>query len=359
MSKVFNIVFLCFISFSALYSSEYKALLLSPELSPGRILAINDHEQALIITKDSKPFLYDKKTGLAFIETNCLHAHLYTLNNAGQILGLGYGPSDESKPFIWSKDVGVQWLDIFGSKYISTTDLNDLGQIIGSYTPVGEKPELVRPFTWKNGIATDMGPGSEFSKSIENLGYHVMEISLVSINNKGELAGYFSYGKFNAKTQKYILVGYESFYWNGNVHILPFKIRSLAMKVNNCGSVMVVSADYSHFLTNTYLWNLKNGVKIIENFEGKVLNDSNLILGTKPQHSSYLLWKDEKISTFEKLLGVENINHLAPRFSDTYEIEGLSEFLDMNNKGQIICRGLIWGDLYPCLLEPIDSSNCQ
>ena len=39
--------------------------------------------------------------------------------------------------------------------------------------------------------------------------------------------------------------------------------------------------------------------------------------------------------------------------SDNYAIESLTSISDINNKGQIPCMGSIWGDQFPCLLEPI------
>lgn len=369
MSKFFNIVFLFFISFSALYSSEYKVSLLSSECPAGRIYAINDLEQVLFIPHDnSQLFLYDRKTGFIPVEDKSKITSAVMLNNATQVIGYGYPKGQykgfymgDKKPFIWSQEAGIQWLDIFDSKYAFLNDLNDLGQVIGNYTPAGLVDlTSTRPFIWENGTATDMGPGSEFAQSIENLGYHVMEIHLKSINNKGELVGYFGYGKLNTKSQNYVLVGYESFYCDGNIHIisLPIDVKSLPgeMKVNDRGSVMIV-ANPSPGLTKTYLWNLENGVKVIDDFYGAHLNNFDVILGQTITYGRIaiekpLLWKNGEINSFEKLIGVDDIFRMAPKFSDTYDIEGLSEFRDMNNKGQITCQGYIWGDLYPCLLEP-------
>ena len=204
------ILFYCFVSFST-FASEYTVSLLGLALTDAhcQVAAINDKGQILGRHQENKPnskrniFIYDSKNGLTLID---LKENLYpqTINNAGQVLGHG------NRPFIWSKTFGIRWLEVPNSTNVQAIGLNDLGQIIGSYLESGSS--IRRPFIWDYGVVTDMGPGSDFSQSIEALGYHVMDIRLLAINNRGELAGAFSYGKFNRKTNKYVVIGQENFF---------------------------------------------------------------------------------------------------------------------------------------------------
>lgn len=348
MLRILSVIFCC-LSFMS-FANEYKVSLLGLGSSPDiqcSVAAINDKGQILgsynetLNYNKSKIYLLDSKNGLTLIEAKDQAVYPITMNNVGQVLGHG------NKPFIWSKALGLRWLDIFNSTYVKATDLNDLGQIIGSYQLVGSN-EAMRPFMWDYGVVTDMGPGSDFSKSIESLGFHIMEIQLMSINNKGELAGYFAYGKYNEKKKKYVRVGYECFYWDGEAHIIPLPVFLVQepnlMKVNNHGAVLICD-----FYGN-YFWRLEQGLETINNFSGSAINDSNTVLGWS---SGPAIWKDGVIISIGDLLGVADIEHLAPLYSDDYAIEKLTNFMDINNKGQILCLGYIWGDTYPCLLEPI------
>jgi len=365
MFRILIIIF-CFLSFPS-FANEYKVSLLGLELIPEaqrRVISINDKGQVLGSYQDSHDYrsiiyLFDSKNGLTFIEAKDQSLFPTTTNNLGQVLGFG------NKPFIWSKTFGLRWLDIFNSTCVQAQDINDLGQIIGSYQPVGSN-EAMRPFMWDYGVVTDMGPGSEFSKSIEFLGYHIMEIRLMSINNKGELVGYFAYGKYNEKKKKYVRVGYECFYWDGDMQILPVPVELTSppntMSVNNHGSIMISIEQWISY--TTYLSNVEVGFIKIPNFFGRVLNDANIILGYEHiDHpnlvdcTAQVVWRNGVVSSISELLGVTDINQLAPSYSDNYDIEALSDFVDINNKGQIPCTGFIWGDAYPCLLEPIKKKD--
>ncbi len=361
MSKILTSLF-CLLSCIA-FAEEYTLSLLGVESmteAQCSVTAINDKGQVLGRYEEchpnnkSKIYIYDNKNGLILIDSKDQWIYPITMNNAGQVLGSG----GNDKPFVWSKVLGIRWLDIFNSTSVKANDLNDLGQIIGSYSPVGSNTR--KPFLWDYGVVTDMGPGSEFGQKIEALGYHVMEIQLMSINNKGEIAGYFAYGKFNEKKKKYVQVAKEAFFWDGDMHILQlpqnrnlvYRDEEASIKVNNLGTVMIPS-DCS-----TYLWDLREGLRVIDNFIGLAFNDSNILLGrTKTMHEGVCfwtpsIWKDGAIIELTELLGVSDINQMSPLYSDNYGIENLSNFSDINNKGQIPCVGSIWGDSYPCLIEP-------
>lgn len=358
MLKIFIPLF-CFISFIT-FAEEYKLSLLGLESITDAqcgVTAINDKGQVLGHYEEhrqnskSKIYIFDSKNGLNIIDAKDQSIYPTAINNAGQVLGSG------SKPFIWSKVLGIRYLDVPNSQYLWAKDLNDLGQIIGEYRHVDSGEN--RPFLWDYGVVTDMGTGSEFSQLIESLGFHVMYVQVMSINNKGELVGCFGYGKYNEKKKKYVTVGSKVFFWNGDMNILPLpETWSLDhLKVNNHGTVMISNS------WQTYLWDIQEGIRFIDNFSGLTLNDSTILVGSAsvPYKDSTVyspaIWKAGNIISLAELLNVGNIFEMAPRYSDDYAIESLDQVIDINNKGQIPCMGSIWGDRYPCLIEPLNKND--
>lgn len=359
---------LCLFTFAA-QAAEYTVSLIGTETyanTQWEATGINDKGQIfgtcqvnLYSQSVSTIFLFDKKSNINFIRDED-YGWIYpvTVNNGSQIIGYG------QRPFIWSKALGFHSLDIFNSINLQLTDLNDLGQIIGSYyvdaygdpkilpyPPVQSSEE--RPFLWDNGIAKDMGWGSEFAQQIEALGYHVMGITLMSINNKGELAGCFHFGKYNEKQQRFVSAGYRTFFWDGDIHeiSLPTSLQyqPYRMQLNNRGVVLLRTDNES------YLWSLEKGLQPLVGFNGDKLNDSSVVLGYKNDISGGVpaIWREGNVTTIADLLGVENIYNMAPPYSDNYAIERLDSIVDLNNNGQIVCNGWLWGERHPCLLEPI------
>ncbi len=130
---------------------------------------------------------------------------------------------------------------------------------------------------------------------------------------------------------------------------LSFPEHQLIIKLNNNGFVLIV---HPYDNTKSYIWNKKDGLKILPDFEGKAINDFNAVLG---YHS---VWFDDRPITFSELLGVNDINNIAPPYSDTYSVErigtGRESVLEINNIGQIFCMGWVWGMWHPCVLNPIE-----
>lgn len=348
--------FIFIVVFGCVNAAEYK-----PQILPLNVVdaacqpkSINDYGTMVLGYIDnpyhSKMCIFDKMRGMKIIESKGQSIHPIAINNLGQVLGSSY------KTFLWSELIGIRYLNVFDSDYNNGIDLNDWGQIIGEYRPKNSDcSEPRRPFLWDNGCVTDMGVGSEFCKQFEVLGYHVMNVTLTSINNNGEIAGYFYYGKINDKKKKYVTLGVKVFFWDGNVHILPLSIPypPVVEKMNNKGAVLI------GVNSGSYLWDRDNGLKPILDFWGDSLNDSTVMLGkqlkSKFDEPVYLpaIWKDGNIITLDGLLGVDDVNNMSPTYSETYEIECLTDFIDINNKDQIGCSASIWKENYPCILEPL------
>lgn len=350
---VISVVFFMGSLSSNVVAAEYEASLIEMNNSPDYCLTVRTiNDKGLIvgscqnITKPSAAseiFFYDIKDGFRILKMNDQHScYPISINNAGQVLGYSH------KPFFWSKTLGFRWIEVFNSNSVGVTEFNDLGQIIGNYYLNNRD----RPFLWEYGVAMDMGPGSEFASQFEVLGYHVMEIRLLTINNKGELAGVFCYGKYNQKTKKYVTVGQKLFFWDGDVHVLPIEHSSVStMSLNNKGELMICG-DY------TCIWNIMEELIYIPGFKGRKINDQSVVLGSAISEEETLpaIWKNGSVNTIAQLLDVENVLDIGPPYSDDYLIEGLYGFEDLNNQGQLLCTGTIWGDPYPCLLSPIKAA---
>lgn len=357
--KKFNLILftiLYYLITTISYAAEYKISLLGTETLGGvrwiGLLAddcfgINDNGQIFGICLELdefkyNPFVIDNKNGIKIIHSNNESLSPRAINNVGQLIGMRNG----SELFIWNEKTGIQKISIFNSKYVRPIALNDCGQIIGNYRTISDE---TRPFLWTNNAANDMGPGSKFTKEIEAHGYHVMAIQILSINNSGHMAGYFTNGKYNNKQKKYINIETFPFYWDGDFHLIPvnlpldFSEHQEKIKLNNHGVVLV-----SHG-TETYLWDKQNGLQVLSNFKGFFLTDSNVVFGSS-------IWRDGRNITLSELLGAD-INNLAPPFSDDYRVERIGHVFGMNNKGQILCSGYLWGEWHPCILEPIEESQ--
>lgn len=301
--------------------------------------------------------VYDPEAGLNLISSKSEYPKPIAINNLGHVLC-----KSSYKTSIWSKNLGIRHLDILNSEYHDGIDFNDWGQVIGTYRvrdSNGNDRWLYRPFLWDSGFATDMGPGSEFCQQFESLGYHVMDITLTSINNSGEIVGYFTYGKFNKKNNKYTSVGMKIFFWNGDVHTLPIDTSEESFQYGSCPSFLKLNNKgvvVCGMHRMAYIWSKGNKIKEINNFYPLSLNDHAEILGfihyIGEDRSEIAIWLDGNITLVADLLGINNLNKLSNKYNDSYEVEQLKDFGFINNKGQISCTAVIWGDDYPCILNP-------
>lgn len=361
-----SLITLCFCLFlTTSYCAEYTTLFLGTDSLPGNkqwdATGIIDNGTIFGVYQEaqndqyvSKLYLFDSsKSDFIFIDSEDSWLFPIASNNAGQLLGYG------QKPFIWSKELGLRYLNVFNSANIQVADLNDQGQVIGSY--FSSETGLERPFIWENGVVTDLGPGSEFLNKLVALGDYVMGVTLMSINNKGDIAGCYHYGKFNERQQRYVSVGFKAFVWNGEFHLIPLSetLTQLPykLKINNRGTLLLRTNK------DTYLWNSKKGIQLLPGFNGIALNDASTVLGFKRISSKIdsnevpAIWRKDKIITLAKLLGISDVTNMAPSFSDTYQVERLETILDINNNGQILCTGLLWGEKHPCILQPVENIN--
>lgn len=355
-----SIFLTCFIKLS-LTCAEYSANFIGTESLSTVCSACFDmnNEEQFSGVSDSKILFIDKNNGIYFLDKkdikdsngNSLGIYDYfgnTLINNDEKLVC----SCSRGSFTFDKKSGIQWI----KGIHNVIAVNDFDQIIAE---TNSSPR--RPCLWNNGEIIDMGLGSELSQQIEYHGYHVMNINLKAINNNGEIAGTFEYGKFNEKNKKWYQIGSQPFFWNGYAHIISISGISLhgaTVKLNNQGVVMIPSWDNNE--VKTFLWDIHNGLQQIRGFSGSDLNDTGWILGRmvigKDDHGedkyAEALWRDGMATSLEELLSIKDLDNLSPRYSDSYSIERIYNFRKINNKGHILCDGQLWGEAHPCILMP-------
>lgn len=366
--------FACLLSLVSVfsYASEYKASLIGTESIPGiqwSVSGINDKSQIYGGYADSsgKNMMYISDSNGSFTlienENKQFYPFYSSANNAGQVVG---GWNGSTAIFLWSRALGIRPINIFDTPNAQPISLNDLGQMIGTYYDYSPGCTY-RPFLWDNGVLTDMGTGSEFVNNLESLGYQVMDIKLMDINNRGQMAGYFCYGKYSEKQKKFVCAGFKSFLWDGAFYLLPITSEEApqTIKLNNRGVILLVDQKIDRQLDRTietsYLWDIENGLQSLVNFYGKDLNDSSTVLGFERKYSNREyrefpgIWKEGQFISLADLLGFSSLYNMAPPYSDTYEIERIDNVVSINNKGEIACEGWVWGEKHPCILKPINN----
>lgn len=251
-------------------------------------------------------------------------------------------------PVLWKKESGITEIDI--SRDISNIhqqhkgifsadliDLNSSGTLIGNYINTDEKKQS---FIWKSGKAT------RFSIEAEAFyqGYTVSSTSVISINEHGAILGRFEYGAKHPLKNQWINEGFRYFLWTDRLHIIapPMGIKATGpvngiiplfypTDLNNHNAVLFASEDTLNNTCDTYLWTPESGLDLIlESYLGGNLNDQNQIL-----HATY--WNPRPI-LFEHSQKID--------FSQELEKLGIREafFNQINNSGDILGRGLIWGE---------------
>lgn len=305
---------------------------------------------------NGKTIVFNSNTNhnLSFIDINAYSFPPKVVSNNIGDLFIRWENSSLPKPrtFLWSLTNGSQEITISpprnstGLFSFQPIAFNQLGQIIGRCILEGKEKACI----WENGTITILNEESVLVKSLEQHGYHITKINLISINDKGEFSGFFEYGKYNEQKKTMVKIGEKPFFWNrSSAYIidLPFEIKPYHLKkLNNNGDVLITNNNSS------YIWNIFSGIEEIANFYAIDFNDSRTVLGGNA-NGDYSIWVNKKIISLSTLLG-KDLKDLAPPFSDSYDIEKIHQVIGINNRGQIACLGTCWGEEHPCILTPLN-----
>jgi probable HAF family extracellular repeat protein len=237
------------------------------------------------------------------------------LNNLGQVVGDVYYGSGSAQPFVWQSGQ-MQMLQPFGSGYASATGINDRGQVVGWYIPVGSEvnPDVIN----NQGFRYDGGSGTY--TQVGPLGARY--VTPARINERGDILGYTSNPSLdpNAGGRGLGFVqrpdGQVSLIRHGNVGVLPLDMNQHGVSVGyhegNVGEGYVFDANGT-FTTIGGPYSRANAINDL----GQIVGQTDADDGNFGQRA----W------VYNEGSGLTNLGTLGG---------GSSWALDINNAGQIV-----------------------
>lgn len=263
------------------------------------------------------------------------------INNLGQVVGSSSSPiSTGERAFIWDrttgiKDLGVLGVDSLGNNSSRANSINDKGQIVGSSSSSdsSQLAFLWEPATGMRDLGVLKGISNKFDSSSGN-----------GINNAGQVAGDVvssgvprGYVWDTTKTKpELVILGNE-----------PNSSFSTARDINDNGEV--VGYSFLGIGPRGFVWDSKGNVKqelsalgirkgsdIFSYTSPSAINNNGQVVGTSTTSASTndtaVLWdRNGKIQDLGVLLGNKN------------DISG-SYATDINNLGQVVGSFFIFGD---------------
>jgi probable HAF family extracellular repeat protein len=139
----------------------------------------------------------------------------FGVNDAGQVVGTSTvtpGDFNTRHAFLWDSINGIQDLGAFGAVWSSAVDINNAGQIVGSYS----WPDRTRAFLWEDGVFRDLFLGSASE-----------------INDAGVVAGTWE------STRNYpVAATWDPVFGARELGVLPGGVFSFAYGLNDAGQVV-------------------------------------------------------------------------------------------------------------------------
>jgi len=263
---------------------------------------------------------------------------LYDINGLGHVVGAYWTELREQHAFRWTPEDGVVDLGTLpGHRTSLAYVINDLGQVVGVSTPLPFPLYFEHLFRWtpEDGMV-DLGlpPDPDF-----------IYVFVYGINNLGD---------FNFVGSSRCSFDFpHAFRWTeeaGAVRLDPAP-QSCALAINDLGYAVGISAPdhFNAFLA--YLWppegeGLRLGCLASRYRESRAYDINNLgqVVGwswTESWEHHAFLWTEKK--------GMIDLNDLLPVGSG-WE---LTVAHDINNRGQILAVGILNGEEYAVLLDPL------
>lgn len=164
-------------------------------------------------------------------------SHARAINHAGHIAGSAQTPAGETHALVWmAPDQEPLDLGAFGGTYSAASDLNDLGQVTGSYASGGNRSAILWSETGVVALGQLNGGDTEAR----------------GINNRGHVVGFATFDDF---TQRAFLWTSE----NGmqDLGLPEGTIRSRATAINDAGHIAVeaeIEDGSGNVLERAFLW---------------------------------------------------------------------------------------------------------
>lgn len=211
-------------------------------------------------------------------------------------------------PVIWDQQNHLQILDLEnkipnlkGNCKVELIDINSQGQVIGfCYENWEEFRQETVVFIWENGKIKDL----KLHDELEKMGFNVIGIRPLAINNKGAILGYFAnyVNGFNSYSTSLdgVRPTYSDSYWyfiyeNGLIKIFALSPDASVEDFNNHNEILISKnenkKDGSIFCqddSGTYIFSYEKGLsfKSEEKFPIKA-NDNGQILFAKQESESF------------------------------------------------------------------------
>ncbi|MDZ8186202.1 MAG: hypothetical protein RMX96_15275 [Nostoc sp. ChiSLP02] len=247
------------------------------------------------------------------------------INNLGQVVGNSVGANFTNNPFLYSNGI-TQPLAIENA---IPYGINDRTQIVGGSTGLGA-------FLYSNGVATSIGiPGA----------------GAYNLNNSGQVVG--------------ILNSNRAFlYQNGqttNLGTLPSDNYSTANNINDLGQVVGTSGLSDINDGRAFLYSSTTGLQDLgrlrptDSFSvGLGINNLGQVVGFSGNNNDFFTTDSNGLRAFlysdNTLYDLNDL--IAPGSNPGFTLTAASA---INNKGQIVGRGAVNGELRAFLLTPISS----
>lgn len=334
---------------------------------------VNDNKQSVIEVfngcgKDLVygHYLFDIKEKPLFILSQTLgsHYHFVKLSNTGWVIGkytfieMRNGKKNtSSKPFIFSRENGLEIIDWPFSDDIEFKDINSSNEIVCDVKVDG----CSRIYIYKNGHFIDQKIFDGFSMH----GFEIENVSSISLNDKGEILGSFQYiiahpskvGQFITKT--------KFFFWDGSVHLIEINesVNSLTASDMNNASQIILNVQNIDGDQEIYLWESRNYIKLLDGTAVRITNFGQIQV------------KSNRFPEFNVRAGILDTNSMGVQ-SDlsflTYgslksQIVNLKDYPfqydglcsptsapPMSNNGSLLVPIEIWGERHTILMSVID-----
>ncbi|MGA8163958.1 MAG: hypothetical protein WB791_02910 [Waddliaceae bacterium] len=338
MKNILSLI--CFMFFNSLAFSEITVVV--PDdlvLMSGCSLpeAINHHGEVLFkyLEEGSCSYHYAIWSSKGGIEPVNDDKHLWIgINNTKTLF------SDNSRLAIWSNHLGTQKIDTkrlgYNTKNHRIVGINSPGQIIGNYET---KNNIHKGFICEKGEAEEF-----ILNDAEDLGFHIVGIKLIDINENGSILGMLEYGERHPLKNLFYITGRKYFLWDGSTHVIEGADSSLdtTIKLNNMDEVAFTAFEMEKVdgeereVSNTFKWSRDGDVKnISDNFSLTGFDDKGQISGC--EHLG--------VNSFRCL-----INHKGEHINLDAEIKKINPDIELINNPILSSSGVIlywirmWGE---------------
>lgn len=304
--------------------------------SNGQCLGLNDKSQALFWRYDGDPsnlktFIWENSRltevpipdGFAGIEPS-------GFNNDGTVIGQVSREADsqgntEADGFEWNARDGLKNLSVNGQSFAPEA-INDRGDIAGT-TIVGDDTTPI------------LGVLSKSQKFTPIVSVNEVSASAVALNNKGEIVGMSASGSASSTTAYRILSGAQP------------ETLSIPMNFGNSAGEWVSSLNDGGWATGFIVskakpnqgqqdegavWSPDNKFYSLgADFRGWGVNNQGQVVGSQITTSGMHVVHDVHAFIYDSAHGVRLLDSLVPAGSPALE-----KAVAINNKGEIVCRGV-------------------